>query len=238
VLNNTIRDLLSLGECIESIAVVPVGITKYREGLYPLSPMTKEDAIETLRIVDEFAEETKEKHGDRKVYCADEVYIKAGIDIPDESYYDGYPQLGNGVGLITLLQEEFRYALETTEIPEKIEEFCVATGVAAAPFIKKLIDELREKCNNISMAEVYPVKNDFFGETVDVAGLVTGRDLINTLKSKKLAKRVLIPEVMLRHGENIFLDDISINDVERELGVKVIPVENDGEKLLSAMLAI
>ncbi len=238
VLKASVSDLLSLGEYIESVAVVPVGITKHRDGLYPLSPVTKEIAAETIRIVDEFGEKTKKERWDRVVYAADEFYIKAGMPLPGNSYYDGYPQLGNGVGLMTLLHEEFSDALDYTEIPGSIEPFAVATGVSAAPFIRKLIDELQEKCNNIISAEVYAIKNEFFGETVDVAGLVTGRDLINTLRGKTLAKRLLIPEVMLRHGENVFLDDISVADVERELNVKVVPVENDGDKLLSAMLAI
>ena len=160
------------------------------------------------------------------------------MSVPDESYYDGYPQLDNGVGLMTLLHEEFRAALEYTDIPEHIEGFCVATGVSAAPFIMNLIDELKEKCDNIDRAEVYAVKNNFFGETIDVAGLVTGRDLIETLRGKVLAKRLLIPSVMLRQGETVFLDDISVTDVERELDVKVITVENDGGRSLAAMLAL
>lgn len=238
ILRNSISDILSLGECIESIAVVPVGITKHRDGLYPLTPMDAKVAAETIRIVDEFGEKTKLERGDRVVYAADELYIKAGTALPDNSYYDGYPQLGNGVGLMTLLHEEFSDALEYTEIPGDVDGFTVATGVSAAPFIKKLIDELREKCHNIGNVEVYAVKNEFFGDAVDVAGLITGHDLINALRGKPLEKRLLIPDVMLRHGETVFLDDISIADVERELGVTVVPVQNDGGKLLSAMLAI
>ncbi len=238
LLHKSISDMLSLGECIESIAVVPVGITKYRDGLYPLTPMTAETALETIRIVEELGEKTKAVRGDRVVYAADELYIKAKKSLPENEYYDGYPQLDNGVGLMTLLQEEFRDALEYTEIPERIEGFSVATGVSAAPFIRKLIDELKEKCDNIGSAEVYAVRNSFFGETIDVAGLVTGRDLISALRGKKLAKRLLIPSVMLRHGENVFLDDISVKDVERELCVEVVPVENDGNGLLAAMLAL
>ncbi len=238
ILRRSISDMLSLGECIESIAVVPVGITKYRDGLYPLTPMTPQNAEETIRIVEEIGEKTKSERGNRVVYAADELYIKAGISLPQDSYYDGYPQLDNGVGLMTLLREEFCDALEYTDIPQRVEPFCVATGVSAAPFIRKLIDELKEKCDNIDSAEVYAVKNNFFGETIDVAGLVTGRDLIEALRGKKLEKRLLIPNVMLRHGENVFLDDVSVDDVEHELGVTVVPVENDGGQLLAAMLAL
>lgn len=238
VLRNSISDLLSLGEEVESIAVVPVGITKHREGLYPLVPMNEKTARETIEIIDSFGEENLKKREERIVYGADELYIKAGILIPEDEYYGSYPQLDNGVGLMRLLEFEFRAALSYTDIPAEIEKFTVATGVSAAPFIRKLIDELAKKCDNINGSEVYAVRNDFFGETVDVAGLVTGGDLIKTLKGKTLGKRLLIPAVMLRHGENVFLDDVSVADVERELGVVVVSVENDGDALLSAMLGI
>ncbi|MBQ7119724.1 MAG: DUF512 domain-containing protein [Oscillospiraceae bacterium] len=236
VLKNSISDLLSLGEEVESIAIVPVGITKYREKLYPLDPMTKENAKETLRIVDAFGEDCIEQRGERVVYAADEIYIKAELPLPEDEYYDSYPQLDNGVGLMTLMHEEFSAALKYTDIPEKIEGFTIATGVSVAPFIRKLIDELKEKCDNIESAEVYAIKNEFFGETIDVAGLVTGKDMINQLRDKKLSKRLLIPAVMLRQGETVFLDDISVADIERELGITVIPVENDGDALLTAIL--
>ncbi|MBE6912419.1 MAG: DUF512 domain-containing protein [Ruminococcaceae bacterium] len=235
VLKNSISDLLSLGG-VESIAIVPVGITKYREKLYPLDPMTKENAKETLLIADAFGKECIKERGERVVYVADEIYIKAELPLPGDEYYDSYPQLDNGVGLMTLMHEEFSAALKYTDIPEKIEGFTIATGVSAAPFIRKLIDELKEKCDNIECAEVYAIKNEFFGETIDVAGLVTGKDMINQLRDKKLSKRLLIPAVMLRQGETVFLDDISVADIERELGITVIPVENDGDALLTAIL--
>ncbi len=238
VLKNSISDLLSLGEEVSSIAVVPVGITKHRDGLYPLSALSREDAQKTIDIVDSFADENIKKRGERVVYCSDELYIKAELSLPDDEYYDDYPQLDNGVGLMSLLRREFMLALEYSDIPDKISGFSVATGVSAAPFIRKLIDELAKKCNNIESSEVFEIRNEFFGETVDVAGLVTGKDLIKTLSEKKLAKRLLIPSVMLRHGENVFLDDVSVADVEKALGVTVVSVENDGDALLSAMLGI
>ncbi len=235
-LKKTIEDLLSLGEYVESIAVVPVGITKHREGLYPLRGLTKKDAEEIIDICDAYGARCMEERDWRVVYSADELYIKAERELPPPSYYDGYPQLGNGVGLITLLSDEFADALEYAEIPEKIEAFSVATGVSAAPYIRKLIDELKKKCDNIGEIKVFAIENEFFGNTVNVAGLVTGQDIINRLRTESLAPRLLIPEVMLRHGERVFLDDVSVEDVERELGVEVVPVENDGAKLLSAML--
>lgn len=238
VLKASVADLLSLGEEVESIAVVPVGITKHREGLYPLLPMDEATAKETIAIIDAFGEENLKTRGDRIVYGADELYIKANLPIPEDEYYGSYPQLDNGVGLMRLMSFEFHAALNYTDIPSEIEKFTVATGVSAAPFIRKLIDELAKKCDNINDSEVYAIKNDFFGETVDVAGLVTGGDLIKTLNGKPLGKRLLIPAVMLRHGENVFLDDVSVADVEDKLGVTVVPVENDGDALLSAMLGI
>lgn len=236
VLKDTIRDLLSLGESVESIAVVPVGITKYRDNLYLLKAMTAQEAEETINIVNHFGENCLKERDMRVVYAADELYIKAGIPLPPEGYYDGYPQLGNGVGLVTLLEAEFLDSLEFDGVPESAEPFTIATGVSAAPFIQKLVDELAKKCHNIGSSKVYAIRNDFFGETINVAGLVTGRDLINQLRGEKLEKRLIIPDVMLRSGETVFLDDVSISDVERELGVEVVPVENDGGKLLSAML--
>ncbi len=238
VLENSIHDMLSLGECVESIAVVPVGVTKFRENLYPLTPMDERSASETIDIIDLFGNACLKARGERVVYGADELYIKAGRELPDDEYYGVYPQIENGVGLMTSMKTEFMSALKFAELPEKTPEFSVATGVSAAPFIRKLIDELKKKCNNISGGEVYAIKNEFFGETIDVAGLVTGGDLIKTLKGKNVAKRLLIPSVMLRHGENVFLDDVSVADVERELNVEVIAVENDGGLLLDAMLGI
>ncbi len=238
VLRNSISDLLSLGEGIESIAVVPVGITKHRDGLYPLRAVDEPSAREIIEIVDSFGESNLESRGERIVYAADELYIKANLPLPEDEYYGSYPQLDNGVGLMAMLRYEFLAALKYTELPESIEPFTVATGVSAAPFIRKLIDELAKKCNNIDGCEVFAVKNEFFGETVDVAGLVTGNDLIKTLSEKPLAKRLLIPAVMLKHGENVFLDNVSIVDVEKKLNVSVVPVENDGDALLSAMLGI
>lgn len=236
VLQNSLCDMLSLGGCIDSIALVPVGLTKYRENLYPLESIDREKAREIIEIADSFGEKCKNERGERIVYCADELYIKAELPLPEDEYYDNYPQLDNGVGIMTLLREEFLSALRFTDLPDKPIDFTVATGVSAASFIRKLIDELKEKCDNISSCEVYAIENEFFGKTVDVAGLVTGKDLIEQLRGKPLAKRLLIPAVMLRHGEPVFLDDTTVADVERELSVEVIAVENDGDKLLFAML--
>ena len=150
-----------------------------------------------------------------------------------------FTQLDNGVGMLRLLRQEFRrgLALMEAEEMERTVPFSIATGVSAAPFLTELVELARKKCGKIE-GTVYPIRNDFFGETIVVAGLVTGGDLIAQLRGKKLGERLLIPANMLRHGERVFLDDVSLDDVERALGVPVIPVEQDGYELLDAMCGI
>ncbi len=236
VLRNSLRDLMALWPAVNSISVVPVGITKYRDGLYPLKPVLKETACEIIDIVEEFSSASLLEHGTRVVYPSDELFIKAEREIPNAEYYEEYPQLENGVGMIALMHEEFSAALESVSRKAKIRPFTVATGVSAAPFLAKLIDELAEKCDNIFDGNVVAVSNRFFGETVNVAGLITGRDLIAALKGKTLGERVLIPDVMLRHQTNVFLDDVTLADVEKELGVPVVAAPCDGAAFLQAIL--
>lgn len=238
VLKKSLEDLVSLAPAVGSISVVPVGLTRFREKLYPLKPVDKKTACEIIDIVDEVGASCVLKHGSRIVFCGDELYIKAGRNIPGTEYYEDYPQLENGVGLIALMQEEFAFALEDVSGDEIIAPFTMATGVSAAPFIAKLIDDLAKKCNNVFKWQVVPVKNRFFGETIDVAGLVTGKDLIHELAGKELGERLFIPEVMLRHGTHVFLDDVSVEQAERELGVPIIPVMNDGGVLLDSILGV
>ena len=163
------------------------------------------------------------------------MYLKAGQPIPDEDYYENYPQIENGVGLMRSLEEEFLPALRMEENPEMPQEFCIVTGMAAAPFMERLLRMAEDRFSNVH-GYVYAIVNDFFGHTIDVAGLVTGGDLIRQLRGKPLGSRILIPQTMLRHGEGVFLDDVTLQDVERELGVPVRPVMQDGYELLLAML--
>ena len=235
ILKKSLDELISLAPAVNSISVVPVGITKYRDGLYPLTPVDKEKAGEILDMVNAVGDECVEKFGTRIVYCGDELYIKAEREIPDSEFYEEYPQLENGVGMMALLSEEWNAALRLMD-EQEISDFTLATGTSAAPFMAKLIDELGKKCDNIFKYNVVAVENKFFGDTVNVAGLVTGRDLISALKDNIVGERVLIPEVMLRHQTNVFLDDVTIDDVERELGVKVIPTPSDGFELLDIIL--
>ena len=236
VLRNSLHDLMSLWPALNSVSVVPVGITKYRDGLYPLKPVDCESACEIIDIVEEFSNQALEKYGTRILYPSDELFIKAGRDIPAAEYYEEYPQLENGVGMLALLKDEFEQELEKYAKKAKIRSFTLATGVSAAPFLTKLIDELAEKCDNVFTWNVVPVINHFFGETVNVAGLITGQDLISSLREKPLGERVLIPDVMLRHQTNVFLDDVTVVEVEQALGVPVRVVPVGGRELLKAII--
>jgi len=235
-LDRTLRELAEMYPAVNSISVVPVGVTRYREGLYPLRPYTGEEAAALVDQVEAFAQTHLEAKGTRLVWCSDEFYLLAGRDMPEESYFEDFTQLDNGVGMLRLLTEEFRRALDLME-PEELEQalpFSIATGVSAAPFLKRLVEQAQERCETIK-GTVYPIVNDFFGHTITVAGLVTGGDLIAQLRGKELGAHLLIPANMLRSGERVFLDDVSLDDVERELGVPVIPVAQDGYELLDAI---
>ena len=238
-LDKTLRDLAGLYPAVNSISVVPVGVTKFREGLYPLETYNKDTAAALIDQVEAFAQAHLEQNGTRLVWCSDEFYLLAGRELPGEDYFEEFTQLDNGVGMLTLLTQEFRRALDLME-PEEMEgatPFSIATGVSAAPFLEKLVALAREKCGKIE-GKVYPIKNYFFGETITVAGLVTGGDLIAQLRGRDLGQRLIIPANMLRSGERVFLDDVSLDDVERELGVPVTAVEQDGYELLDAICGL
>ncbi len=238
-LDRTLADLGELYPAVESVAVVPVGLTKYREGLCHIEPYTPAQAAALIDQVEAFAAAQKAEHGTSLVWCSDEFYLLAGRPLPAEDYYEEFTQLDNGVGMLRLLRQEFCRGLNLME-PDEMEgttPFSIATGVSAAPFLTELIGLAREKCGKIE-GTVYPIRNDFFGETITVAGLVTGGDLIAQLRGKPLGERLLIPQNMLRHGERVFLDDVSLDDVERELGVPVTPVAQDGYELLDAMCGL
>ena len=235
-LDRSLRELAQMHPAVNSISVVPVGVTKFREGLYPLRPYTGEEAAALIDQVEAFAQKHLEEHGTRLVWCSDEFYLLAGRDMPEEAYFEDFTQLDNGVGMLRLLSEEFRRGLDLME-PEEMEgcePFTIATGVSAAPFLTRLVDMAREKNKKVD-GKVCAIRNDFFGHTITVAGLVTGGDLIAQLRGNVHGKRLLIPANMLRAGEQVFLDDVSVADVERELNVSVVPVVQDGYELLDAI---
>ena len=237
-LSRTMSDLAGLYPGVNSVSIVPVGLTKHREGLAELRPFDRESAAETIDRVEAYAAECLSKLGSRVFWCSDELYLKAGREVPADEYYEEYSQLENGVGLMRLLETEFMAALRLAEPDEGMGgRFTIATGVAAAPLLEKLLQTAHKKCAKID-GRVYAVVNDFFGHTIDVAGLVTGGDLIAQLRGKDLGERVLIPHTMLRHGEGVFLDDVTLEEASEALGVPVTPIGGSGGELLDAMLGV
>ncbi len=228
-LDRTMTDLASLFPQVNSVSVVPVGLTRHRDSLPRLTPFTREGALACVKQVEAFAARCLDEYDSRIFFCSDELYLKAGLPLPPDEYYEGYPQLENGVGLLRLQETEFDSALEDLGGAEGGAPFSIATGVAAAPFLRALVE--KAGANGV----VYAVPNDFLGHTIDVAGLLTGGDLIAHLRGKPLGERLLLPQVMLRHGEGVFLDDLTPADLERALGVRVQIVETDGARLLAAM---
>ena len=232
-LMRSMRDLEALYPGVHSVSIVPVGLTKFREGLYPLTPFTKEHAAETLDMITEFGDRCLEKHGTRIFFCGDEFYILAGREFPPDEFFEEHTQLENGVGMLRMLETEFRSALRLSDPPDGVP-FTIATGVSAAPYFQKLVDIAQEKYDTLK-GKVYPIVNDFFGHSINVTGLITGQDLIRQLKGKDLGERLLISQNMLRRQEMDFLDDITLEEAVRELGVPIYPIEQDGFALWDAM---
>jgi len=232
----SLNDLSRYFPAVENIAAVPVGITKYRQGLYNLRPYSKEEALQVVNTIERFGEQFLKEHGTRLAFAADEFYLKAGLPIHDAAFYEDMNQLDNGVGLIAQLDSEFSSALRYNEIVklDTPRTVSIATGELAASFIEKCAGKAQNSVAGLSV-KVYPINNEFFGQYITVAGLVTGRDLINQLKGKELGDTLLIPSVMLKSDCDVFLDDVTVADVEKELNIKVITVKNDGYELLDAM---
>jgi len=236
-LKRTLNDLIGLYPAVNSISVVPVGITKHREGLYPLKMIEKNDALDIIKLVEDIAKEAKNKLGTRVAFLADEFFLRAGMEIPEPEYYEDYPQIENGVGLIASLKEEFDSLMPF--LPKKIKKrnVTIVTGMAALSFISSLVDLLKRKCNNLK-CNVIGVKNEFFGETVDVAGLVVGSDIIKNLRENDIGDEILIPAQMLRYDRDKFLDDVLVSDIENIFNKKVRIVENTGEDFIKGVLGI
>lgn len=234
-LRRSIEELGALFPQLESIAVVPVGLTRYREGLPELSPYTREGAREVIATVHEYGERWLRERGDRLVYPADEFFLAAGYELPPYEYYGEFPQLDNGVGLLPLLEHEFFEALENPPSLARERAVSIATGEAAYPLIAALAAAAQEKVAGLRV-HVHKVVNDFFGHTVTVAGLLTGQDLMRQLGGKALGEELLLPQVMLRHEQDRFLDDVTVGQLEEALGVPVRTVPNDGYELLDALI--
>lgn len=233
-LRRTMEDLSRMIPAVESVAAVPVGLTRYREGLTALRGYTAQEAAAVIDAVEEYGSRMLAQHGNRVFYPADEFYVKAGRALPEEDFYGDMAQLENGVGLIALLRAEFRRALDQCTGQPAGSRLILATGAAAAPFLRELIDEAKQRWHNLHV-DVFAVQNHFFGETIDVAGLVTGRDIAEQLYGCE-ADCVLFPDVMLRHEGDRFLDDMVPVQLEEALGVPVRAVPTGGEGLLQALL--
>ena len=234
-LERSIRDLTKYLPFLRSVSVVPVGLSKYRDGLEPLEPFTKEDANQVLDIIYKWREKVYPEYGIHFIHASDEWYILAERELPDEEQYDGYLQLENGVGMLRLLHDEFMEALEKEEGDDKERVMSMATGRLAYPYLLRLVQAMKDKFPNVHV-NIVPIRNDFFGELITVSGLITGQDLMNQMKEQIQGERLLIPCNMLRIDEDVFLDDYTTDDVEKTLQVKLNIVKSSGQDLLDAIL--
>lgn len=234
-LERSIRELTAYMPQLESVSVVPVGLTRYRDGLYPLEPFTKEDACEVLDLIHGWQEKLYKEWGNHFIHAGDEWYILAERPIPEEKTYDGYLQLENGVGMVRLLEEEVVQTLAGMTGDDRKIHRTIATGELAAPFLRKHVESVRKKYPNADI-QVLAIKNEFFGGKITVAGLITGTDLISQLKGKDLGDRLLLTNHMLKSGEPVFLDDVTVDDVQNALQIKVSIVESSGADFVSSLI--
>lgn len=236
-LDRTLSDLWQYRDIIESIALVPVGLTKYRKGLENIESFDSKSANNVLSQLDIWQYRALENLGRRFIYASDEFYILAGSDFPSYEDYDGFPQLDNGVGLIVKFQDELYNTLDNMPSLDGVKgHISLATGISAANFMLKWARAIEDK-SGIKI-DVYPIKNDFFGHSVTVAGLITGVDIVKNLKGKDLGDALLLPDVMLRRGEDVFLDDMLLIELKDKLGVEIISVPVDGNALVEAIIDI
>lgn len=235
-LERTLSDLTACIPSMRSVSVVPVGLTKFREGLYPLEPFACEDAKRVLAAIHRWQDHCMERFGMHFVHGGDEWYLLAKEELPVEERYDGYPQLENGVGMITLLRNEFKEALEAQQPDDTLHRLVtLATGRLAGPVLTELTECMKAKFPHVEI-KVREIRNDFFGERITVAGLLTGRDIMAQLKGEELGDALLIPCSMLRSGEEVFLDDVSVADMKKTLQVPIDIVKSSGRDLLNAVL--
>lgn len=240
-LDRSMRDLYALGDAMESVSIVPAGLTKYRDKLFPLTTYSPEEAAAVIDQVEAFAEKCLAECGSRKFFCADELYLKAGRPLHEEEYYEGYAQIENGVGMITSMLTEFD--AEMSFLDEYLPDYkaprrvSVCTGVAAYPTIRAMAARLEAVIEGLEI-NVYQIVNHFFGESITVAGLLTGKDMCEQLEGQDLGEALFFPENTLRAGEDIFLDDMTPEDMSSRLGVPVYPGQNDGAAFIKAMLGV
>lgn len=232
-LTKSMEDLAALYPSVTSVAAVPVGLTRYREGLAPLRPFTKEESLDTIRRMEEMGDRMLKKHGTRVFYPSDEWYLKAEKPIPKAAFYEEFSQIENGVGMLASLMDEFEQAMENTDTVPVGSRICLATGKAAAPFFEKLVDEMHKKWDTVNV-KVVAIENRFFGENITVAGLITGKDIVEQLQGKQM-DFLLLSQNMLRQQGDCFLDDMTPEDVQDALHTKVQFVTDDGAAVFDAL---
>ena len=231
----TLIDLENLG--VNMTAIVPVGLTRYRENLYPLVPYNKETAGQTIDIIEKMGDECVKKHGRRIFFPGDEFYLLAERELPSPEFYEDFSALEDGIGMIAYLTDDVGWKLEELDADESLcHKVTIACGEGVFPYMKRIMSMINEKFPNITI-NTRAIKNNFFGGGINVSGLVTGGDLIDQLRDDDLGDRLLIPSSMLRFENDLFLDDVSTDDVERELGVTLVPVNNNGNDLVEAVIA-
>lgn len=231
----TLTDLENLG--VNMTAIVPVGLTRYRENLYPLVPYNKETAGQTIDIIEKMGDECVKKHGRRIFFPGDEFYLLAEREIPSPEFYEDFSALEDGIGMIAYLTDDVGWKLEELDADESLcHKVTIACGEGVFPYMKRIMSMINEKFPNITI-NTRAIKNNFFGGGVNVSGLVTGGDLVDQLRGDDLGDRLIIPSSMLRFENDLFLDDVSTDDVERELGVTLVPVNNNGNDLVEAVIA-
>ena len=235
-LERSISDMTSYLPALRSVSVVPVGLSKYREGLYPLKPFDAQSAGEVIDLIESWQKKIYPQYGAHFVHASDEWYLLAGRPLPEEERYDGYLQLENGVGMLRLLKEEVEETLAEVkpdgETPKR--RVSIATGRLAGPFLKELGKRIETVHQNVTL-QIFEIRNDFFGESITVSGLITGQDLIAQLKDQDLGDELLLPTNMIRSGERVFLDDLTIEDAEEALGIPIRIVESGGRDLVCAV---
>ena len=234
-LERSIRDLGRYLPLLKSVSVVPVGLTKYRKGLYPLEPFTKEDAGKVLEVIHRWQDKFYQEYGLHFIHAGDEWYLLADQEVPEEERYDGYLQLENGVGMLRLLLNEFEDAYQMLEGGSRKEELSIVTGKLAYPYLERMARRMEEKYPQLRI-HVYWIRNDFFGERITVSGLVTGQDIVAQLKGKNLGSRLLIPCSMMKADEDIFLDDYKVKDLSEALQVRVDIVKSSGQDLVDSII--
>lgn len=234
-LEHTLNELCGLGESLQSVACVPVGLTRYRQGLYPLRPFDQPGAQAALSVIEACGRRCRRERGSRTVYASDELYLLAGRELPPAEFYEDFPQIENGVGMLRDLEEGFLWGLEDLEPLPEPRWVTIPTGEGVFPFLNDMLDVLRKKCHNLRI-DLIPIRNDFFGGTVNVTGLLTGGDICAQLEGRALGDQLLLAGSMMKAGEDVFLDDMTLDELSKRLGRPAVRVGGTGEDLLAAVL--